>query len=202
MALSVRQRRFCSRACGLNVNRCKREQPMRGNTYVIEGPTARMLVQPRTGDPIVVTVDADDVDALRRWTWRFNRRHGRIQGRTRGSRESYHLARVIMDAPPSLDVDHVNGDPLDNRRGNLRLATKRENAQNRTRPYARKKSGLPRGVTVVTRSLSHPFRANGRLHGKTIYLGYFRTVEEADAAARAWRAEHMPFSAEGDGRAK
>lgn len=174
---------------------------MRGNTYVIEGDVARMLIQPRSGDPIVVVVSASDVESLRHWTWRFNRKHGRVQGRRRGSRDSFHLARVVMDAPPSMDVDHINGDPLDNRRINLRLATKRENAQNRPRPYARKKSGLPRGVTTTSgRSLVCPFRAECRLKGKTIHIGYFRTVDEADAAARAWRAEHMPFSAEGDGR--
>ena len=37
------------------------------------------------------------------------------------------LHRLIMDAPKGLLVDHRNGDSLDNRRANLRLATHSQN---------------------------------------------------------------------------
>ena len=40
------------------------------------------------------------------------------------------MHRVILNAPKGEFVDHINGDPLDNRRENLRLCTKSTNAMN------------------------------------------------------------------------
>lgn len=34
------------------------------------------------------------------------------------------LARWIMGEPPGMDVDHISGDTLDNRRSNIRVATR------------------------------------------------------------------------------
>lgn len=55
------------------------------------------------------------------------------------------MHRVILDAPAGLHVDHINGDGLDNRRTNLRLATNRQNCHNRNVLNANNKSGF-RGV--------------------------------------------------------
>tara|TARA_Y100001973_G_scaffold79010_1_gene116069 strand:- start:954 stop:1565 length:612 start_codon:yes stop_codon:yes gene_type:complete len=44
-------------------------------------------------------------------------------------RKSMH--RVIMDPPKGMDIDHINGDTLDNRKENLRICTRSQNAQNK-----------------------------------------------------------------------
>ena len=41
------------------------------------------------------------------------------------------MHRMLMSPPIGMEVDHVNGDGLDNRRANLRLATHRQNMANR-----------------------------------------------------------------------
>lgn len=46
-----------------------------------------------------------------------------------GRRVTQYLHRVIMNALPGFVVDHLNGDGLDNRRGNLRVTTQKENAK-------------------------------------------------------------------------
>ncbi len=41
------------------------------------------------------------------------------------------MHRLLLGAPKGLEVDHVDGDGLNNRRGNLRLVTKNQQQQNR-----------------------------------------------------------------------
>ncbi len=48
-----------------------------------------------------------------------------------GKTKTLRLHREIMNAPADLLVDHINSDPLDNRRANLRLATHSQNTCNR-----------------------------------------------------------------------
>lgn len=79
---------------------------------------------------------------------------------------------------PDCEIDHVNGDPSDNRLENLRLATKSQNARNR-RVRRGVASGV-KGVSAVTGSSRWQARifANGKEH----YLGCFATIEAARAA--------------------
>ena len=42
-----------------------------------------------------------------------------------------YLHRFLLDAPDGVEVDHINGDPSDNTRRNLRLCTRQQNAQNK-----------------------------------------------------------------------
>lgn len=86
------------------------------------------------------------------------------------------------------NVDHVNGVKTDNRRDNLRLATKSENARNagkRGGYGGRPCSSVFKGVCLHKpsrrwlASIQVPSSA-GVGSGRTIYLGYFS--DEADAA--------------------
>jgi len=78
---------------------------------------------------------------------------------------------------PEFEIDHANGDKLDNRIANLREATHAENQRN---------SGIPRhntsGYKGVYRRSSGRFSACIRSRGKSLHLGSFDTKEEAYAA--------------------
>jgi hypothetical protein len=78
-----------------------------------------------------------------------------------------------VDIGPGLLIDHINGDPKDNRLSNLRLSTPSQNMQN----AAKRKAGL-RGA--VFHKGSGKWQASIRLH-----LGTFDTEAEAAAAYEA-----------------
>jgi len=75
-----------------------------------------------------------------------------------------------------VEVDHKNGDPLDNRRQNLRLCTHAQNQHN-TGLSCVNTSGF-KGVSKRGKR----WKAQIRINGKQTYLGTYDTPEEAGAA--------------------
>lgn len=88
------------------------------------------------------------------------------------------MHRVLMDAPDGLQVDHIDGDGLNNRRCNLRLVTNMQNCWNQ-RVAVNNTSGY-RGVSFHTRRAC--WQANIRVNGKLKHLGRFETSKDASAA--------------------
>lgn len=87
-------------------------------------------------------------------------------------------------------VDHINGDPLDNRRSNLRLATASQNLHNIGRSSANT-SGY-KGVSWDRRRKK--WRARIKKDGKEKHLGLFDTPEEAfEAYCKAGPEYHGEF---------
>jgi hypothetical protein len=80
---------------------------------------------------------------------------------------------------PRNDIDHINGNPLDNRLCNLRDVSKLVNQQNHRRPGKRNTSGY---LGVSWHSAVGLWRACVRVEGRQKFLGVFLTPEEAYAA--------------------
>jgi hypothetical protein len=137
----------------------------------------------------VALVDEADAEAVGvyRWSMSCNGYAGRTM-KVGGKQRTVFMHRELLGlAPGDPDVDHVNGDTLDNRRANLRVCTHAQNHQNRhDRPH--------RGATWHARDKR--WVAHVRLDGRQHHLGYFATRHEAAAVASAFRREHMPFSAD------
>lgn len=146
-------------------------------------------------DGTVAAIALIDVADSRLLVRRWYLGRGKVVAKTsrRDGQRTLLLHREVLGLDPGhvCIVDHINGNPLDNRRANLRVATASENAQNRTRPHARNTSGH-RGV--VWDRAHGAWRAGAQLNGRQYFLGLFDDAALAGAAAAAWRAEHMPFS--------
>jgi hypothetical protein len=86
------------------------------------------------------------------------------------------IHRVIMNAPKSLQVDHINGNKLDNRKENLRLCT---NGQNKHNMGVQKnnKTGY-KGVYPF----HGKFGAKLKVNKVPFFLGYHDTAEDAARA--------------------
>ena len=90
-----------------------------------------------------------------------------------------HLHRLIMDPPKGMVIDHINRNPLDNRRKNLRICTIQENLRNQIRPNNKT------GVAVVAIFKRYGYTAQIKVNYKKIHLGVFKTIEEATKARKA-----------------
>ena len=77
---------------------------------------------------------------------------------------------------PGLQIDHIDGNGLNNRFDNLRVVTNRQNTSN-SRVYKNNQLGI-RGVD----KFAGKYRATIQKDGKGLHLGYFDTPEEASAA--------------------
>ena len=92
-------------------------------------------------------------------------------------------------------IDHINGNPSDNRIENLRAATTSQNLYNK-KLGSNNTSGF-KGVSWI--SHKKKWRGSVYLEGKYIHLGYHNTPEEADKVVRAAREElHGDFANHGD----
>jgi hypothetical protein len=86
------------------------------------------------------------------------------------------LHQLICPAPAGLEIDHINRNPLDNRRANLRVCTRSQNEANKPP----RKGGTSR-YKGVSKSRSGWF-VSIRRNGKSVYVGLFQNEAEAGAA--------------------
>lgn len=92
---------------------------------------------------------------------------------------------------PEMDVDHINGNPSDNRIENLRLATHQQNMCNRKKRRDNT-SGYP---GVYFNKAANKWRACIRVEGRRIHLGYFKTAqEEHDKYVEASKNYHSQYT--------
>lgn len=134
-------------------------------------------------------IDDQDFDWLSQYLWTYKPQNGKRNGyayRTvyhgRNLKRTYiwmHRA-IVGDVPEKMEVDHINGNGLDNRRSNLRIATPSQNCQNRC--YRHNSTGF-KGVTFRrTGRHRNRFHAAIRVDGRSKHLGSFATGEQASAA--------------------
>lgn len=98
-----------------------------------------------------------------------------------GKRKQQSIARFLL-GDEHESIDHIDRNPLNNKRENLRICTHQENCRNRNR----KDTIGYRGVYLEKRKLSRKsgkaYRAIVVHNKKSYYAGYFKTEKEAALA--------------------
>lgn len=170
------------------------------NDFEIRGDVTAIFIRHKDGSTIETIISTSDLPKAQEFKWRWypvRRENGiYVKGHldfTKGERHITSLHRWLIKAPQQKLVDHINHNTLDNRRCNLRLATKSENGQNRKGADCDSKSGL-RGVHWC--STSHKWSVAIVVNGKSMSLGYYDDPKVAAEVAANARAKYMPFSKE------
>jgi hypothetical protein len=128
---------------------------------------------------IVVIVDDEDYEFLNKWKW-YAARAGNSVYAQRGVciNERINIIkmhRVIMSSPVDLEIDHIDGNGLNNQRSNLRTCTRSQNMMNQ-KPRLNCSSKY-KGVTWNKRD--NRYQARIIINYKNISLGYFKSEKDA-----------------------
>lgn len=131
----------------------------------------------------VTKVDDEDFEWLSRFRWYYNRGYAKNKVRVEGRQKEQRLHRLILglEFGDERQVDHIDGNTLNNCRSNLRICTKAENNKNQRR-HITNITGY-RGVSYHSRSGKYQAQIS---HGdKKKWLGYFDTAKEASIVYEA-----------------
>lgn len=131
----------------------------------------KKLIATRKGESFEVIVDADF--SYEKGVFLTPKGYAVIN--TKG--KTIKLHRYIMDAPEGIQVDHINGNKLDNRKENLRLVDNQGNQANIKAKGASFDKSRNKWVALIM------------LDGKSKFLGRFDTEEEAQQAYRKAHSE-------------
>jgi hypothetical protein len=171
------------------------------NTWRIVGDTLVLL----DCHGVEIYCPAASAPYVLQYTWHIQYQHknGKVQrvattiADTGSGRTTLFLHRLIMEnvphRPDQTEIDHIDGNPLNNRLDNLRWATCSVNNQN-----TRDAQGNPRrGVCRKTDwRRSRPWRVQIAVDGKQVGDEYFSTAREAEEQFLIWKRQYHPETPE------
>lgn len=116
-----------------------------------------------------IIIDDEDLTKIQGYRWTSVRGYAAAFQSSRP--RTVYLHRIIMDAKPGQVIDHINRDPKDNRKSNLRFVTQQENCLNSSinnnPPY------------IHWHKLNKRWRITRPVNGKPKYIASFKTKQEA-----------------------
>lgn len=123
----------------------------------------------------LVKIDDEDKELFNKYKWFINIGNRMKPYLVTTSHPNLYFHKLVMKIGKDFICDHKNGDSLDNRKENLRKATRSQNAQNSRR--RRDNSSGIKGVCFDSRD--KVWRAFIQANGKRISLGSFKDIYSA-----------------------
>lgn len=145
------------------------------NNIIIGAEVSKVII-PFYGSCKEALVDTNDIPLIQQTRWYVLDKRGYVVNDTKvkGKRKRTFLHRLISGANQEDCVDHINHNPLDNRRSNLRICTKKENSV-----YSKSRQNTSSKYKGV--NWYKPYKKwRARVNRK--HIGYF---SEEECAARA-----------------
>ncbi|MGM0863395.1 MAG: AP2 domain-containing protein [Bacillota bacterium] len=172
------------------------------NKYEIKDNVAVIFLKRREGmvlKTLISTSSFEKVNSFEGTRYAFYSKHGDCyyaRGRfvkDDGSVKWILMHRFLINAAEDKEVDHMNGNTLDNTDANLRQATHSQNMQNKKHAHKNSKTGI-RGV--CWHKQRGKWYVQLGVNKRKVYIGTFDDLKEAEMAAVKARKELMPYSQE------
>lgn len=156
-----------------------------------------LVIHSKKYGDFTVYFDEQDAELVLSCKWQIYKQPDRtgiyaITGSKRKEgRQNLSMHRMIMGNPPGMEVDHRDGNGLNNRRNNLRICTRRQNAKNL--PVNCKSTTGFKGVSF--RKDANLYEAHITTNRKRRRIGYFcYAIDAAKAYNEAALKEHGEFA--------
>lgn len=166
-----------------------------GNPYHTREGETESVAEIVTTDGDRILVDAKNLEWLSEFGWYLNPNGYAIAGTNGGTRKVLmHRLLAGLERGCRDEVDHINGNRIDNREANLRVCTRQENSMNR-----HKNPDTKSGLKGVSESYGEKWAARISKNGRRMNIGVFDTPEEAHEVYRAVaQILHDEFANDGD----
>lgn len=139
----------------------------------------------RLSNGLYAKVDDEDYEWLNQYNWRFARNSTRIPTgyAVTGNDKTILMHRLLLSPPDGMFIDHINNDKLDNRRSNLRIVTRHQNATN-VKKYQKSLSSPYKGVTKEKGKKF--YRVSISVNGRIAKIGSFLDERHAAIVYDLW----------------
>lgn len=149
------------------------------NDIIVCGKKSKLILRNKLCKKLAeVIFDTNDIDKVRKYKWWLSDTGYAMSGG--GYKKTHHIrfARFVLNAKHGIEVDHINGNKLDNRRCNLRIVNHQQNSLNK------KSVGVYKyvGEKCVRFRAYVGFKFEGMKRKKSIYLGSFKKLSSARKA--------------------
>ncbi len=126
-------------------------------------------------------IDNEDYDRINQWSWYYHTGYARrcIYPYGRGKTITLFLHRIVFNRKKwrgDEEVDHINGNTLDNRKKNLRICSRAENMMNQKNLHKKSYSGI-RGIHWDKNY--QKWSVHIKIGGIQKYFGSFETIQQA-----------------------
>lgn len=167
------------------------------NKYYIKDNIAFILCVDLNDNHVYFKVDLEDLDRVlnyAKWFLKINKNKKYVvcNKEINGKRTIVRLHRFLLDFP-NKDIDHIDGNSLNNCKSNLRFCEDYQNMSNLQKCRVDNKSC---GTLNITVNRHGRYRPEVRIGKARVYFGSFSDLEEAKKLVRYVRANYIPFSQE------
>lgn len=150
------------------------------NDYEMKEDHVEIIINSRTYGEKRLLIDPTDLERVKREvtgtvTLKKGSKEGVFYAAFTKNSKHYFMHRFILDYEGPLVVDHINGNGLDNRKNNLRLATISQNAQNIS-SNSNSSSGIK---GLVYDPNKKKWRVRVKLMGKVKFEHFYHSKEKA-----------------------
>lgn len=135
---------------------------------------------PKYGEKLFF-IDGEDFEKVTKYKWHVAHKKDNIfyvitDIFTGGKKSILRLHRLLMNCPDGMVVDHIDGNPLNNIKENLRICTAQENRFNSRTPK-NKKYKTPKGIAYHKKDKK--YYVNATANGVRYYFGCYNNIDEA-----------------------